>query len=571
VLALLAAGGVAGFLAWRRGGEAPAPQPAKVTRLTDLQGKETFPSLSPDGMFFVYAKSVGGNFDLFLQRIAGSSPINLTAGSPDDDTQPAFSPNGQQIAFRSERNGGGIFLMGATGESVRRLTGFGFNPTWSPDGREIAVATEGAYDPAARFSRSQIFRIDLVTGARRSLGVDDGVQPSWSPHGLRIAFWGLAPGAGRAIWTVPVDGGPPVPVVDDAFYNWSPVWSPDGKFLYFASNRGGSMNLWRVAVDESSGTVQGTPQSLTTPSEWSALPSLSRDGRLLLYATNESRSFIEQVPIDPQKGRATGTPSPIFQGARSIWSCAVSPDGGWLVFRSSTPQEDLFLIRSDGSELRQLTNDLARDRSPSWSPDGSRILFSSNRSGKYEAWIIRSDGSGLSQVTRLEQPVTNPFWSPDGKHIGFTYGSQGTAILDLASPGSGPRVLPSAAGGEVFAGLSWSADGRSLAGVMLRQDDSPVPGVILWSLADNTYRRLTQTGDNPVFLRGGARILFTEPGAVRLVDAAGGEVRMLLTPPPHTSYVNAGVGPGDRTLCTVRATDEGDIWLLSLAGSTGPS
>ena len=138
-------------LAAAAGGRAAAPVQASFTRLTDQEGRETFPSLSPDGDFFVYAKATApGNLDLYLQRVGGGNPINLTADSPVDDTQPAFSPDGQQIAFRSERDGGGIFVMGATGESVRRLTDFGYNPAWSPDGREIVVATEGVSDPGVR-------------------------------------------------------------------------------------------------------------------------------------------------------------------------------------------------------------------------------------------------------------------------------------------------------------------------------------------------------------------------------------------------------------------------------------
>ncbi|MFP5289365.1 MAG: hypothetical protein ACLGI9_26765, partial [Thermoanaerobaculia bacterium] len=485
----------------------------------------------------------------------------------------AFSPDGQQIAFRSEREGGGIFLMGATGESVKRLTDFGFNPAWSPDGREIAIATEGAFDPTARYSFSQIFRIDVAPGARRPLAVRDGVQPSWSPHGLRLAFWGLAhPGARRAIWTIPVDGGDPVTVAEDAFYNWSPVWSPDGQFLYFASNRGGSMNLWRVAIDERSGRVLGAPQPITTSSEWSALPSLSRDGRRLVFATNSSRSFVEQVPFDPAAGRVDGSPSLVYQGARSILSCDVSPDGARLVLWASSPAEDLLLVRADGSDLRQLTNDLARDRTPYWSPDGRRILFASDRTGKYEAWTIRPDGSGLTQLTRLpDRPVLYPFWSPDGKKIGFNYVDHGTAFLNLQDPRSRLRVLPPVEGGQTFAGVDWSRNGSFLAGKVLRQDEASVPGVILWSLTDNTYRRLTRTGEDPVISRGGTRIFFLEAGVIQLADVETGEVQTALSPPLHSSYVAVGIGPGDRSLCTVRATDEGDLWSLALVEPAGPS
>ena len=562
----LAIGVAVGLLAWRRGGAPSALLPGQIVRLTDLQGRETFPSLSPDGTFFVYTKIIDGSSDLFLQRVAGGKPINLTADSAAGDSQPAFSPDGQQIAFRSEREGGGIFLMGATGESVKRLTDFGFNPAWSPDGREIAVATEGAFDPRARFSTSQIVRVDVATGARHSLAVPDGVQPAWSPHRLRIAYWGVTePRNHRAIWTIPVDGGPPVTVVDDAFYNWSPAWSPDGRFLVFASNRGGSMNLWRVAIDERSGRVLGTPQPITNSSEWSALPSLSRDGHRLIYATDSSRSFVEMVPFNPETAQVAGPPALAYQGARAILSCDVSPDGAWLVLGASSPAEDLLLVRSGGGDVRQLTNDLARDRTPYWSPDGSRILFASNRSGKYEAWTIRPDGSGLTQITRLlDQPVLYPFWSPDGKQIGFNYFSRGTALLDLVRARSRPRVLPPAEGGQIFNASAWSRDGGALAGEMSARPDGESAGVVLWSLSDNAYRRLSPTGHDPVFLRGGSQLLFKEAGAIRLVDAASGKARTVLAQPPYSSFLWVGVGPGDRSLCTVRATDEGDIWSLSL-------
>src|SRR5262249_51767683 len=160
---------------------------------------------------------------------------------------------------------------------------------------------------------------------------------------------------------------------------------------------------------------------------------------------------------------------------------------------------------------KQLTNDPARDRAPRWSPDGRQILFSSNRSGKYEAWTIRPDGSGLTQVTNLpDQPVLNPFWSPDGRSIGFTYGSLGTPLLALPPAPGNLRVLPRVEGGQVFARATWSADGRHLAGVLLRPDESPVSGIVLWSLADNTYRRLTASGLDPEFLGTGKQIVFLD-------------------------------------------------------------
>jgi eukaryotic-like serine/threonine-protein kinase len=562
----LAAATLVGILAGRRLGQAPGPQPKDFKQLTDYPGTETFPSLSPEGTYFVYARSVAGNSDIFLQRVSGSNPQNLTPDSPADDTQPAYSPDGQQIAFRSERDGGGIFLMGATGESVHRLTDFGFNPAWSPDGRQIAVGTESALDPASRESNSQISIIDLTAQARRPLPVGDGLQPSWSPHGWRIAYWGLKGAeAHRAIFTIAADGSQaPRTVIEDDKYNWSPAWSPEGKFLYFASNRSGSMNLWRIAIDERTGKTQGDPEPLATAAEWSALPSFSHDGRNLVYATAFSRSFLELLAFDPERGQPVGGATVVYQGSPQVGACDVSPDGRWFVYRAGSPHEDLFLIRTDGRERLQLTDDPARDRSPRWSPDAKNILFYSSRSGKYEAWTIRPDGSAPTQVTHLPHDVYSPVWSPDGNQIAFTYDPQGVAILDLTQPRSALRFLPSVEGGKVFARVSWSRDGKFLAGQLLLPDGSPVPGVVLWSLENNTYRRLTSTGIDPVFFPDGKRILFTEPDAIRLVEVISGKLQTLSTPPPIFSYVGASVGLDGRTLCLVRTSHEGDIWKMSL-------
>jgi serine/threonine protein kinase len=109
------------------------------TQITSQSGLEWFPSLSPDGKWIVYGGDGEGNRDIFLQSTTGQTPINLTADSMDDDDQPAFSPDGERIAFRSSRDGGGIFMMGRTGEAVRRLTRRGFKPGMVTRWAEINV------------------------------------------------------------------------------------------------------------------------------------------------------------------------------------------------------------------------------------------------------------------------------------------------------------------------------------------------------------------------------------------------------------------------------------------------
>jgi eukaryotic-like serine/threonine-protein kinase len=162
---------------------ASARQPVSFTRLTTQAGQELYPSLSPDGKQLVYASNEVGNLDIWLQRVGGKTAINLTRDSAADDTEPAFSPDGEQIVFHSEREGGGLFLMGATGESVRRLTQDGHNPAWSPDGKEIAYAI-GFFSggPNNRTTvPSALHAINVQTGATRLITKGDAVQPHWSP------------------------------------------------------------------------------------------------------------------------------------------------------------------------------------------------------------------------------------------------------------------------------------------------------------------------------------------------------------------------------------------------------
>jgi serine/threonine protein kinase/Tol biopolymer transport system component len=566
VAALLLVAGGAGIWTLARGRQAPRTAPT-FTRLTDQEGREAFPSLSPDGNFFVYAKATSpGNLDLYLQRTGGGNPINLTADSPVDDTQPAFSPDGQQIAFRSERDGGGVFVMGATGESVRRVTDFGFNPAWSPDGWKLVAATEGVGDPGVRQRTSQLWRVNLATGEKRQLPTGDAVQPSWSPHGTRIAFWGLPPGsAQRTIWTVDADGGNPVTVTGDPHLNWNPVWSPDGRFLYFASDRSGLMNLWRVRIDEESGRVEGGPEAVTTSSQESALLSFSRDGRRIVFAVSDSRTHLERTGFDPAAGRVTGAPAPVFKSALGIRSCRVSPDGKWIAFHSTVPREDLFVVRTDATGLRQLTDDRHNDRHPQWSPDGTRLLFYSDRSGRYEAWAIRPEGGGLEQLTRTEgASIIYPIWSPDGKRIAFSRSKQGLVLVDLTKPLAArvPAPVPvRGAGARQLAPSAWSRDGRRLAGNLV---EGKSVGIGLYSFDSGAYEKLTGSGSTPFWLSDGRTLVFLDGGRVHAVDTFTRRRWELMAPAPDSDLFSVSASPDGRELYTVRILHEGDVVMLTM-------
>jgi serine/threonine protein kinase/Tol biopolymer transport system component len=545
----------------------PAPLPAAVplrttfTLLTDQEGRETFPSLSPDGEYFVYVRRDGGDDDLFLQRIGGGRPIPLTADSPADDSQPSWSPSGDQIVFRSERDGGGLFLMGATGESVRRLTDFGFNPAWSPDGKEIVFATERIADPVLRQSDSRLWRVEVASHRLHPVATGDAVQPSWSPHGLRLAYWGRShEGAQRILWTAAPDGSRPVRVVEDTSLSWDPVWSPDGRFLYYASDRSGSMSLWRVPIDEAAGRALGEPEPVPTPSPWSGLLSLSRDGRRIVYAIDESKANIERAVFDPDRAILAGPFLPVTQGSRSVRSAAPSPDGQWIAFDTSAPREDLFLVRPDGGDLRRLTDDAAKDRIPRWSPDGGRLLFYSNRSGKYEAWTIGADGSGLRQETQIRgEPLFDPFWSPDGRRIAGGLGFRGPAVIDLDRPIAGRRPEPLALlRPATFSVNDWSPDGGRLIGT----DESDE--LVVYTFRTRGLERLGVKGQGAFWLADGQRALFRQGRDLWVLDIRTRQARRILTPPPGAAILAARPSADGRSLYIVRAVEEGNIGMISL-------
>jgi Tol biopolymer transport system component len=408
-------------------GLAQGPRSLSFTRVTELPGPELQPTLSPDGRMVVYASGISGNLDLYLMRVGGDRAIPLTT-DPADDSQPSFSPDGERIAFRSEREGGGLFVMGATGESVRRVTNAGFDPAWSPDGKRLVYADEGVLDPYSRAADSALWTVEVGSGKASRLFAGDAVQPSWSPDGKRIAFWSND-GGQRDIKTISASGGAPVPVTHDAATDWSPRWSPDGKWLYLSSDRGGSMNLWRVAVDSETGKPLGDPQAITTGVRALGYPSFSSEGSRLAVMAYESSYEQTIYQIDPN-APTVARPVRTLRNPSASW-CSLSRHGDWLACRTAGVPEDLVLVRADGGEIRRLTSDRAKDRNAVWDPMGERLLFMSTLSGVWATWSIRVDGSDRREITSKVLYSTGA-WSADGRYY-LTGDRTGLVKIDVST------------------------------------------------------------------------------------------------------------------------------------------
>jgi Tol biopolymer transport system component len=569
-------------------GQQPVPSAASTSApapVTSLPAQELFPSVAPDGTL-AYSRLDGPDWDVFVQR-PGANRVNLTADSPGNDWQAEFSPDGKWLAFRSERDGGGIYMMDPNGRSLQRLTTEGFNPTWSPDGKEVAYSSvQIIADPGSRPVRGTLSAVNIATLQRRTLyTVDDAVQPRWSPNGRRVAFWAFAKEGGqRDIWTIglpyehagAVIYAQPVAVTDDAATDWNPVWSPDGKYLYYASDRSGTMEIWRVAIDEETGITKGSAEQLTTGGTGlRGHIAFADKGASLLYVDQTSRQVVEKVGFDAVSGKTTGELTPVLDASVAPANVDVSPDGQSLAFYSAGRQEDIFVSRNDGTNRRRLTNDPARDRGPSWAPGGKKIAFFSDRNGSYEIWTINADGTGLTQVTNSRGANrSTPIWSPDGSRLLYLQRRGQTwdnyivdYVFDPEKPPAQQAIEELPAIGrsdEYFAPTSWSPDGKMIAGNRSFIDRFVPGGIFVYTLATRAFRMIVDGAAGARWLNDNRRLIYPDAAArkIFLVDTRSGQQQAVLS-------VAQDLGPirltsDNRTLYVQLSTTQSGIWRMNL-------
>ncbi len=577
---LILLGGLS-FIGWqffRKKSDAPNWLQAKNSQLTDASGLEGFPSLAPDGKSFVYFGMNGKNTDIFLQRVGGKNATNLTKDSAANDTMPVFSPDGENIAFRSEREPAGIYLMEATGENVRRVSDTGFHPSWSPDGKRLVVSDKAStIHTFHTLPNSSLWIIETATGEKKSLPTGgDAIQPSWSPNGHRIAFWFVAEGRLGEIATIAADGvSEPVVVAENAATDWNPVWSPDGKFLYFASDRSGNMNFWRVAIDEQTGKVLSEPEIVPTPSKYCRHLTFSHDGKILLYSNYDSLSNLQTVNFDAKTGKLKGTITAVTSGDKEVSSPHLSPNGKEFVIRSvNRTQEDLVIFNRDGTNWRKLTDDKFLERRPRWSPDGKRIAFQSNRTGKYQIWTINADGSNLEQMTYTDgEGASAPTWSPDGKQLIYTVLKNSRRVpyiikTDKKWREQTPVKLPPfdefAVSFEVH---DWSDDGDKLVGVF-QNEQGQIRGIGIFSFASAGYTKISADGFYPAWLKDNRRFIFAdaENGKIFLGDAQTKTTTEIYAAPTG-GIQHADVSNDDQFLYFRYFQIESDIWMLDASNN----
>lgn len=564
-------------LATRDRPDIPELPSASFERITRAAQPELFPTLSASGDTVVFER----RGDLYLMSLTDRAERRLTDDPSVGNTQPTLSPDGRRVAFRSERDGGGLFQVEVDGGAVRRLTNFGYNPDWSPDGTRIVFATEGVTDPSTRRSLSNLFVLDLATGDQRRVSDMDAVQPAWSPDGSRIAFWSVMRDgtltSQRDIWIMAADGSSATRVMDDRAVDWNPVWTADGRHLVFSSDRGGSRSLWSVAVDPVAGGAIGPLEPLTSGATGShEHTAVAASAGTALYVERLTTSNIHRLPFDPDSGVVTGPPSPVTSGGMMAVEPAVSPDGAWVAFYTLEESMALHVAATDGSTVRRITDDVGNDRSPQWSPDGRRLAFHSDRSGRYQIWA--ADVTGLEggpsaagtevepAVPRADVPLrqlTNSgvitiysFWSPESRRVGFVEIGRGVSATPVDDPSAGAQMLIP---GDLMVRPTWSPDGTRIAGVL--PPAAGGSGIVVYSLATRSIETVSDFGDAPQWLPGGRRLLFVWGSRLYLADLDADTVREVYSLGDDVLGLGS-VSVDGRWIYFSRTVTDADLWRI---------
>lgn len=566
------------------------------------------PDISPDGKWVVFSY-LG---DLWVVGADGGAARHLTMHEK-HDYNPVFSPDGKSIAFDSNRHGSyDVYVIPFEGGKPTRLTydsGTDQVTGWSPDGRNILFASNRGTDYPFR---AELYLMPATGGPARQISVFEGREGTYSPDGKHIAYV-RGPGAwyrksyrGSAnddIWIMNADGSNNRRLTEHNGQDNGPLWSPDGKYIYYVSNcLGGRANIVRQEVDPKSGApVAGRrPERITDhKDEHVRKARLSAGGQWLVY---ECGTDIWIHSLRDKVGRKLNIEVNADEHANAekvttftsnATEFALSYDEKYIAF---VVHGEIFLMPRTGGKARRLTESPAFDHGIAWSPDSTKILFLSDRSGFEDIYLLEPDDPDrptlatahrfkVKQLTNTPEAELGISFSPDGARVAFLRAGK---LVTMNPDGTGQKVLVDQ--GRVF-DYEWSPDGKwicyarmdgSLASELFiipsggaTAQDPPrnitrfatYNGGVTWSRTGNKLAFISQRVQNTP----SAYVLSLQkpvaPGmfADKAIDWDGIHLRVK-QPSPMTISECAISYDGSRIACRATQDGQSDLWVANTDG-----
>jgi Tol biopolymer transport system component/DNA-binding winged helix-turn-helix (wHTH) protein len=506
--ALILAGAGGAWLVARHGhGDSSLP-PMAVRPLVTLPGLKGVPSFSPDGTRIAFAWRPKRADSRIVVKLVDDAPVQeLTRGSY--DANPAWSPDGRSIAFLRDLglDGNGqrrrdLYVIPAIGGSERRVySGLVCNgPTWAPDGRSIVFT---ALRP--EYWRCSLYRLHLDTmDIVRLVGPDtfpeagDENHPAFSPDGQTIAFVRDLMEE-QDLYVIPSQGGAPKRLTFDRKVIWAPfVWTPDGMAIVYESDRSGSPELWRVPASG------GQPERQSIAASATGGIALDREGRRLAYDV-AGRTLRDIVAFD--LGHPEAPPVRIAESSRTEVSASFSTDGKRIAFSSDRAGDglDIWVADADGTHETRLTfSGGAGSNSPRWSLDGEWLAYDSVIDGQFDIVVIRASGGPPRRLTFNRSNEYGPSWSRNGRWLYFASDRTGSDQIYKMPSAGGVAVQITKSGGfpgdeSADSRFLYYSKGRGQAGVWRVPIDGGLEEPVLTESPRGPYYRFWALVDDGIY------------------------------------------------------------------------
>ncbi len=432
------------------------------------------PSISPDGTEIAFVN--GG--DIWTVRSTGGE-ARLLISNPATETRPLYSPDGRSIAFNSARSGNGdIYIMNMETGKLNRLTyddGTDELSAWSRDGKYIYFSSTSRDISGMR----DVYRVKVSGGTPMLVSDEryvtefhaapapDGQSVAVVARGFGVSQWwrnGHSHLDESELWLVKEGTTASYTKLADkgAKQLW-PMWSADGKNLYYVSDRSGKENIWTMPIG-------GTAKQLTSFNTGRVLwPSIAANEQIIVFERDFSvwtydikKGEAKKVPIT-LRGAPGGISTEHAKLASGFGDLSISPDNKKVAFIA---HGELFVAGAkDGGDAARITMTDGNESQPAWSSNSNMVYYVSERSGGTHLYKYDFISNKETQITSDKGNDASPILSPDGRSLAFIRNNSELLVIELAS-GKETLVTKGYLGTPPFASsgsIAWSPDNKWLA------------------------------------------------------------------------------------------------------------